>query len=74
MLIWEQEELGMSRLTLFYNDTTNRFEDEYGRVYHDIYRFITPNQFLLFRTDKFHHMTIPNYRKWLVIELCYMGK
>lgn len=36
-------------IALFFDSGINRFIDENGNIVHDIYRIITPNQFMMFR-------------------------
>jgi hypothetical protein len=43
---------GRQFVTLFYVEELNRFVDGLGNVVHDIFRLITPNQFMLFRKHK----------------------
>jgi hypothetical protein len=42
---------GHKYITLFYDQNINRLVDGFGNVINNIYRIITPNQFMLFRKN-----------------------
>jgi hypothetical protein len=43
---------GHKFVTLLFDEDINRFVDGMGNVVHDIFRIITPNQFMLFKKYK----------------------
>lgn len=58
-------------VTLFYVEELNRFVDGLGNIVHDIFNFITPNQFMLFRKYK-EMCQIKNAHNSSIVVLIYV--
>lgn len=56
--------------TLYFDVKLNLFRDDMGTIIYDIYRFITPNQFLIFRKFK-NIYVIPNITNEYLVELIW---
>jgi hypothetical protein len=57
-------------IVLFYDIRINRFIDSYGQVFLDIYRYLTPNQVLLFKENK-KSVVLPDVTNSFLVELEY---
>jgi hypothetical protein len=55
--------------TLFYDSETNRFMDEMGNVIHDIYRWITPSQIMIFKEQHKGIWVVPDVTNTFLVEL-----
>ena len=60
-------------VTLFYDPDINRFVDGFGKVMHDIFRLITPDQLMLFRQNK-NICSVKDVSNSFFVSLIYMGK
>lgn len=57
-------------VSLYYRPDVNRFTDDFGNVIHDIFRFITPGQYLIFRKYK-NKYCIHDKTNSFVVEMIY---
>lgn len=59
-------------LVFFYKENINRFvDDRFGNIIHDIYRYLTPSQIMLFK-ENHEYCLFPSIFDDLIIELVYM--
>lgn len=56
---------------LFYNKNINRFIDEFGDVVHDIFRFITPGQLMIFKEKKDIFYVVSDVTNSFLVKLMY---
>lgn len=57
-------------MPLEYDPEINRFRDQFGGVVHDIYRLITPSQYLIFRKYKNIYL-VPDITNSFLVEMIY---